>query len=183
MSGPDPFDLAVARSRAIFNPKPSRKAKRAREKLLSAEAWATGARVSAAPMTVRFLLPWPPSVNHYWRTFTLNGRAMVSLSGDGKAYRKAVEGAVLEQRVPRFTLTGRLRFTMRAAPPNNAMRDLDNLPKGVLDALNTSGVIRDDSDFDEMHFYRVAVHPGGMLHVELAEIGAPAATLSLFSHG
>ena len=44
---------------------------------------------------IELTLPWPPSMNTYWRTF--QGRMIISAKG--REYRKAVADQVLIQRV------------------------------------------------------------------------------------
>ena len=80
---------------------------------------------------IELCLPWPPSVNRIWRS--VGGRVL--LSADGRAYRQIVAAAVLEQHGPADPLTGRLSMTLRAYPPDRRRRDVDNLAKLVLDAL------------------------------------------------
>ena len=43
---------------------------------------------------IEITLPWPPTVNTYWRNF--NGRTIISAKG--REYRKAVADQVLIQR-------------------------------------------------------------------------------------
>jgi crossover junction endodeoxyribonuclease RusA len=43
---------------------------------------------------IELTLPWPPTVNTYWRNF--NGRVLISAKG--REYRKAVADQVLIQR-------------------------------------------------------------------------------------
>lgn len=130
-------------------------------------------------------LPWPPSVNTYWRSIMkgpLAGRVL--LSEKGREYRKLVAKAVIEQRVP--TATGKLAVWIHAMPPDRRARDLDNLPKGVLDSLKEAGVYRDDCDIDDLRITRFGVkpaqpakpgqpaQPGGALQVQIAEIAGEA---------
>lgn len=120
-------------------------------------------------------LRWPPSVNTYWRSVMsgpLAGRVL--LSEKGRAYRKHVEFAVLQQRIPRGLLTGKLAVWVHAMPPDRRARDLDNLLKGVLDGLHHAGVIRDDCDIDDLRISRFAIRPGGELQIQISEIAGAA---------
>jgi len=92
-------------------------------------------------------LPWPPSVNTYWRHPTrgpLAGRHLISQQG--RAYRDAVAADVRRRSLE--PITGRLAVTVDAHPPDARKRDLDNIGKALLDALAYAGVIRDDGDID-----------------------------------
>lgn len=120
-------------------------------------------------------LPWPPSVNTYWRSIMkgpLAGRVL--LSEKGRDYRQRVAKTIFEQRVPVRTLEGKLSVWIHAMPPDRRARDLDNLPKGVLDSLKHAGVIRDDCDIDDLRISRFAIRPGGELQIQISEIAGAA---------
>lgn len=90
-------------------------------------------------MKLILTLPWPPSVNHYWRNW--QGRTVIS--PEGRRYRKAVEEEVMILRMNK-KLNKQLKVTITAYRPDNRRRDLDNLLKAVLDALTHAGVYEDD---------------------------------------
>lgn len=101
------------------------------------------------------VLPWPPSLNHYWRHVTtgpLRGRSLISI--EGKAYRRLIMAMALQYRWPRFEGV-RLTVTIKASAPDNRRRDLDNIPKAVLDSLVHAKVLEDDSLIDELHIIRL----------------------------
>jgi len=111
------------------------------------------------PTSVYLELPWPPTLNTYWRHVVVGGRARVVISSKGRAYRQSVIDAVVRQTQPdRRSVAGRLAVDILASPPDKRRRDLDNLPKAVLDALEHAGVYADDADIDELRIRRVA-HP------------------------
>ena len=97
---------------------------------------------------MKLTLPWPPSVNTYWRN--LNGRTLISQ--DGRAYRANAYAAVTEQAPGR--LRGRVRVSILTHQPDRRRRDLDNLPKAVLDALTFASVIEYDSLIDDLRITR-----------------------------
>ena len=103
-----------------------------------------------------YVLPWPPSVNRYWRA--VGGRAI--LSREGRQYRVDAQAAVLST-LPRLHIdAGRVELRIMAHAPDNRRRDLDNLLKGVLDALQTAGVYTDDSQVDSLTITRGDVDRG-----------------------
>lgn len=111
------------------------------------------------------VLPWPPSVNSYWRT--VNGRTL--LSKRAREYKKSVASAVLVHAANKH-LAGRLEVELLIHPPVvNRRRDLDNLTKGVLDSLQTAGVYLDDSQIDRLTIERAAPVPGGVVIVTINE--------------
>lgn len=110
-------------------------------------------------------LPYPPSINHYWRHF--RGRTVISQ--EGRAFRANV-CALLAGGGPRQPPAGgRIALAMDAFPPDRRRRDLDNLQKPVLDALEHGGLYEDDSQIDLLLTRRRDVVPGGRLAVRLAE--------------
>lgn len=101
--------------------------------------------------TIRLKLPYPPSVNHYWRSFVPPGakRANVYVSEEGKAFRRIVEGACLEGGIQ--PISGRLKLTLDIWPPDRMRRDLDNLLKALMDALQHGGCCKDDGQVKTIH--------------------------------
>ena len=112
---------------------------------------------------IELTLPWPPSVNTYWRTF--NGRMIISAKG--REYRKAVADQVLIQRGAKH-YAKKMVVEIEAWRPDNRRRDLDNLLKATLDALAHAGVYKDDSQIVDLRIYW-AEHIGGMLKVKVSE--------------
>lgn len=102
---------------------------------------------------IQIELPWPPSVNHYWR----HVRGATLISREGRAYRTAVLAAWLQAGRPR--VDGRLALTITAHAPDRRRRDLDNIAKAPLDALAKAGVYADDSQIDHLAITRGGVDP------------------------
>ena len=113
---------------------------------------------------ITLTMPWPPSVNKYWRTF--QGRMIIS--AEGRSYRKAVADQVLIQRGTKH-YAGKLRVQIEAFRPDNRRRDLDNLLKAVLDGCTHAGVWEDDSNIVDLRIYW-ADTVGGMLKVKVSEV-------------
>ena len=113
---------------------------------------------------ITLTMPWPPSVNKYWRTF--QGRMIIS--AEGRSYRKAVADQVFIQGGAK-NYTGKLRVVIEAFRPDKRRRDLDNLLKAVLDGCTHAGVWEDDSNIVDLRIYW-ADTVGGMLKVKVSEI-------------
>lgn len=113
--------------------------------------------------TIYLQLPWPPTLNSYYRT--VNGRMLISR--DGRKYREAVQGLLAGAY---DTLTGRLSVTIRCHAPDNRRRDLDNIGKCLLDSLTKAGIWGDDSQIDDLRFVRCAPTQGGTVKIEIAEL-------------
>lgn len=100
-------------------------------------------------MTLQFSLPWPPSINHYWR-HTKNGHY---ISNEGKSYRELVLYSLIKQN-GMYKKEFRLSVDIEAYPPDKRKRDLDNVLKSLLDALQHAGVYEDDSQIDRLSIAR-----------------------------
>lgn len=93
---------------------------------------------------MKLTLPFPPSVNHYYRR--VGPRTLISR--EGRAYRKGV-CALLGGGGPRKPPSGgRIALCMDAFPPDRRRRDLDNTLKAVCDSLQHAGMYEDDSQID-----------------------------------
>lgn len=112
-------------------------------------------------------LPWPPTVNSYYKV-TRNGQRY--LDKKVKAFRAAVEQEVNEQ-APGLTLDDRLFLEVYLYPPDRRKRDLDNYMKGLLDALTNSELWEDDSLIDQLHIYRGETVSEGAVRVEISDGG------------
>ena len=109
-------------------------------------------------------LPYPPSINHYWRR--VGPRTLISR--EGRTFRRNV-CALLGGGGPRKPPAGgRIALCMDAFPPDRRRRDLDNIQKPVLDALQHAGVYEDDSLIDLLITRRRAtLAPSGELAVSI----------------
>ncbi len=111
-----------------------------------------------------FTLPFPPSINHYYRR--VGPRTLISR--EGRAFRKTVISNLRHQQIQ--TLDGRLLVTITVFPPDRRRRDLDNLLKSTLDALQHAGVYKDDSQIDSLEIHRGPIKPEGSLLIIVSEI-------------
>lgn len=119
-------------------------------------------------MTFSTSLPMPPSVNSYYRTF----RGRMLISAKGREYRNEVAGNMLQCDRSKLPFTGRIRVNIAFYPPDKRRRDLDNLYKGLLDALTHAGVWQDDSQIDDLRIVRMAeTEAEGMVFVQVESIG------------
>lgn len=112
------------------------------------------------------VLPYPPSLNHYWRRVG----AKTLISAEGRAYREHVILLVRMAKVER--LDGILGMEAVFHPPDRRRRDLDNLPKALCDALQHAGVYEDDSQFHHLDL-RLGCRkpPKGEVQVKLMVLG------------
>jgi crossover junction endodeoxyribonuclease RusA len=99
--------------------------------------------------TVNLTLPWPPSVNRYWR----RKGDRYFISAEGQQFRQRVN-AMCFQSHQQFKDTDRLSIEILAYPPDKRRRDLDNVLKSLLDALQHAGIYHDDNQIDSIHIIR-----------------------------
>ena len=111
------------------------------------------------PWGVNLVLPYPPSVNHYW---LLKGDGSRYISAQGAAFRAAVKALPVVQ-----TFRELIAIRITACPPDKRRRDLDNLLKSLLDALQHAWIISDDSNVVDLHIVRGAYRQGGSCDVEI----------------
>lgn len=120
-------------------------------------------------------LPWPPTVNTYWRR---HGHT-IHISNRGREYRKSVAASLIangrgvstgrDGQYP-IPLRGRLKVTFEACPPDRRKRDIDNLLKSAIDSLTHAGAWEDDEQIDDLRIVRGEIVKGGSLVVEVTEL-------------
>jgi len=111
-------------------------------------------------------LPYPPSINRYYRH--VGFRTLISR--EGRTFRTnvcALLGGGGRRKPPSG---GRIALCMDAFPPDRRIRDLDNLQKPALDAMQHAGIYEDDSQIDLLLTRRRDVVPGGRLAVEILDM-------------
>jgi len=111
-------------------------------------------------------LPYPPSVNHYWRRVGPH----TLISREGRTFRRNV-CALLGGGGPRKPpSSGRIALAMDAFPTDRRRRDLDNIQKPVLDALEHAGIYADDSQIDLLVTRRREAGADGRLTIEILDL-------------
>jgi len=115
-------------------------------------------------------LPFPPSVNTYWRAPNkgpLAGRHLIS--ADGRKYQSAVSASIIEQyrRIPK-PITAELEVAITLFPPDARRRDLDNYNKALFDALTNAHVWQDDSQVKRMLVEWGPVTKGGRVEISIS---------------
>jgi Holliday junction resolvase RusA-like endonuclease len=109
-------------------------------------------------------LPFPPSVNHYYRR--VGTRTLISR--EGRRYREKVCASLAFMGVK--TLIGTIHMEIELYPPDRRRRDIDNVQKALLDALQHGGLYADDSQIVKLNIERRKCVPGGRTIVRLKEV-------------
>jgi crossover junction endodeoxyribonuclease RusA len=110
-----------------------------------------------------FELPYPPSINHYWRR--VGSRTLISR--EGRRFRDRVMTILAALRVR--PLAGELTVEVDAFPPDNRRRDIDNIQKALLDALQHGGAYLDDSQIVRLTIEKRAPILGGKTIVRIGK--------------
>ena len=113
---------------------------------------------------ISFELPWPPSVNRYYR----HVGPRVLISREGRRYRMMCVsrlGGVFPK------LEGKVKLMGEFYPPDARKRDLDNVLKCMIDSLVHAGLMRDDSQIKHIDVQMMSpVPPEGAVYIKLEEI-------------
>lgn len=119
-------------------------------------------------MRIQLILPYPPSVNSIWRT---GKKGKWYLTKAAKDFKEVVGYYVYSKRARElFAKTDRLSVKLIAYPPDARKRDLDNLCKITLDAMQDAGVYHDDCQIKEMHLKMEQPFPKGKVEITIEKI-------------
>lgn len=145
----------------------------------------SGETVEVSDMkSLTYTLPWPPSVNHCWRRVLIGGKPRTLLSKEGREFKQAAVGAVLQQRRgPSAPLSGRLAIAVTLFPPDRRRYDLDNRLKAVLDSLTEARVWEDDRHVKIIHLEEGGIVRGGACRVCIAPAPDQVALLDAYGQG
>ncbi len=113
---------------------------------------------------IELTLPYPPSVNSYWRSVRICNKTQVLVSAPGRKFQAAVKEAVLLARANKQYIE-RLIVDVVLYPADGRKRDIDNCLKSLLDALGKAGVYIDDSQIDILRVSRRDQVSGGKCEV------------------
>jgi len=115
---------------------------------------------------ITITLPWPPSVNHYWRASGVRR----FISEEGQLFRSVT---IVKSHMHKgsYINNEKLSVLVEAYPPDRRRRDLDNILKSLLDALQHAKVYADDNQIDKISVWRCPMlREGGKVVVTIGII-------------
>lgn len=121
-----------------------------------------------------YTLPYPPSVNTYWRVF--RNRAILSTAG--RNYKKAVA----DELVGCKKMGGQFHMIVYAEPGTNRRRDIDNISKSLIDAMKGLAFKDDDDRYLRglCLFWGPLCRPDGRVTVMLCKQGEVVPAIDRF---
>ena len=111
-----------------------------------------------------YVIPYPPTINTYYRHF--RGRTVLATKGrewQNAAYYDLLGGGAI------VGLRGPVSVELDVYPPDNRVRDLDNIIKPVLDLLEIAGFIENDVQVARLVVTRRNVRPPGRVMIRISE--------------
>ena len=106
-------------------------------------------------------LPYPPSINHYWRR--VGHKTLISR--EGRRFRTNVVEILAALRVQ--PMVGSLAVEVEVFPPDRRRRDIDNVQKALLDALEHGGAYADDAQVVHLEITKREPVEGGKTIVRI----------------
>lgn len=111
---------------------------------------------------LQFELPYPPSINHYWRAVTTKHGIRFYITPKGNEFRKATKLLAPKLRNP---ICDFVKIEMELTPPDKRVRDIDNVLKPVLDALLHARIIDDDYLVSDLNIKRIEPTKPGKIKI------------------
>lgn len=137
-----------------------------RQKIEDQEAREEKERSRKTVKELKLDLPFPPSVNHYYKRTRNRAKDMV-IGKRGLEYRKAIKDrlALLNIR----PLAGPLSMKLEINPPDKRRRDIDNILKALLDALEHGNAYENDNQIVKLVMEKSYPVPDGRVVVEVGK--------------
>lgn len=118
---------------------------------------------------IELTIPYPPTVNHYYGR-AKNGNVYIKFAG--KTFRRLVMLECLQKDV--CTIHGYVLMQIDMYPPDKRIRNIDNILKALLDALEHGGAYDDDDQIIDLHIKKHVkeIRKGGVIVVRFEELSA-----------
>ena len=112
---------------------------------------------------LRFELPYPPSINHYY----VHSARGVTLGAKGQSYRR--DAVFLLHKFRGSCKDKKIAVTINVFPPDKRKRDIDNILKCLLDAMEYANVYENDNQIDMLTVIRRQRVPNGCVQIWITE--------------
>lgn len=113
-----------------------------------------------------FTLPYPPSVNGYWRN--VKGRQIISKRG--REYRKHAIETMNQLGLSGENITERMHLSVVINPPTLRKYDIDNWCKAPFDALTHAEFWLDDEQIDSLSIKKGVKIKGGSIVIKVIKL-------------
>ncbi len=112
---------------------------------------------------MRLELAYPPSINNYFRKY----RNRMVISREGRLFRRKVCSAL--SLLGAEPMKGELVMIIYAYPPDRRKRDIDNIQKPLLDALEKGGAFVNDNQVKDLRTVMNRPEKGGRVIVTISQ--------------
>jgi len=114
----------------------------------------------------KFILPWPPSINGYWRT--VNNRQIISKRG--RTYRAEIYTEFLFIGLLNELIDKNVNVHMILNPPTLRKYDVDNFTKAVFDGLTAAKFWVDDEQVQKLTVEKGKKIKGGDVEISVSVV-------------
>lgn len=123
---------------------------------------------------MNLLLPFPPSINTYWRNTLIKTRKgpvlRTLLSKRGRQYRDDAIILIKKQVPVHDVIDYKVKMTIAFYPPTLRKYDVDNFSKAILDALTHANIWVDDELVYDLRTVKKEKHNGGAAVVSIERL-------------
>lgn len=117
-----------------------------------------------------FVLPWPPTVNHWHQPVKMGKGVRVIKSKKARDYESLVIEVMTALNLDSEALEGKLIVSLTLNPPTLARYDIDNRTKGVFDGLSAAGFWLDDEQVTKLIIEKGEKQKGGNVLVKVTKL-------------
>jgi len=117
-------------------------------------------------MTYEFTMPWPPSINGYWRTF----RNRQIISKRGREYRKLAIEHMKSLGLFDEAISTPISVSLVLNPPGLRKYDVDNFNKALFDAMSHANFWLDDEQIVSLSITKGIKTKGGNIEVKIINL-------------
>lgn len=124
---------------------------------------------------MKLLLPFPPSINGYWKQITLKTKSgktfrSTGLSARAKQFRIAALVLIKKQYPTHQIIDYPVQVTIYLHPPTLRRYDVDNFNKGILDVLTHANIWTDDELVYDLRIIKAGKQKGGNVIVKIEKL-------------